>query len=273
MGKIVGGFIMSHDPMVFINPKKMDNSHILDAYSSIKARVAELNATSAIIIGADHYILFSPRCLPQLLIGMGEVSGPVDELPGLPNINIPENRELARAIFDYSQESGFDLAVSKTLAVDHSVGVPAQLCLPEGGQVKAVPVYMASGVSPTIRMARAFKFGEMLKQAVEHIETDERVVVMGSGGISHWVGTGEMGKTNRNFDEWVLEMFLAGNADALIQLNDADIQAEAGNGGMEIRHLLAVMGAVPEASSNLILYDAWPGGVTGLGFAERITGL
>ena len=54
---------------------------------------------------------------------------------------------LAERIFAHAQETGFDLAVARSLGVDHAIGAPAHLCLPEDGSVKAVAVYMASGVA------------------------------------------------------------------------------------------------------------------------------
>lgn len=267
MGQIVGGFMMPHDPLVFINPKQRNRSHILEAYEEIRRRVVGLKATSAVIVGADHYILFSPKCLPQILICVGELNGPVDQLPGLPNRPIPHNQSLARHIFEHAQEIGFDLAVSKGMGVDHAIGAPAQLCLPEDGSVKTIAVYMASGVEPYVRLDRAHRFGAMLKSAVEAWDDDDRVVVLGSGGISHWVGTGEMGKVNSDFDRLVLDAIVAGDPGPLLALTDDQIQREGGNGAMEIRHFLAVMGALPGGAGEVIAYDAWDGGVTGLGFA------
>ncbi len=268
MSAIVGGFTMPHDPLVFINPRKKDAAALLDAYAEIRRRVAELRATSAIIIGADHYILFSPKCLPPLLICLGEINGPIDQLPGVPNKPIPHNPELARHIFEYSQNAGFDLAVSKGLGVDHAIGVPAQLCLPEDGSVKTVPVYMASGVEPYVRLERAYRFGGMLTAAVEAMEGDERVVIFGSGGISHWVGTGEMGKIAPDFDRFVLDAIESGDAEPLLTLTDREIMLRGGNGAMEIRHYLAVMGALPGARGEVLAYHPWEGGVTGLGFTQ-----
>lgn len=268
MGKVVGGFMMPHDPLVFVNPRKRDRDHILDAYAEIRRRVVLLEATSAIIIGADHYILFGPKCLPQFLICTGDITGPVDQLPGVPNRPIAHNEALAGHILDYAQEAGFDLAVARQLGVDHAIGVPAQLCLPDDGSVKTVPVYMASGVAPYVRLRRAYQFGAMLQGAVAALEADERVVILGSGGISHWVGTGEMGRINPEFDRFVLDAIVAGDPAPLLALSDEQILLEGGNGAMEIRHFLTVMGALPGGSGEVIAYDAWDGGVTGLGFAE-----
>lgn len=268
MSVVAGGFIVPHDPLIFVNPKRRDAEPIKQAYAEIRRRVEQLGATTAIIVGADHYILFGPRCLPQILICVGEVNGPIDQLPGVPNRAIAHNEPLARHIFDFAQDSGFDLAVSKGLGVDHAIGVPAQLCLPADGSVKTVPVYMASGVEPYIRLRRAYEFGRMVKSAVEALEGDERVVLFGSGGIGHWVGTGEMGKINPDFDRFVLDAIVDGNADALLNLSDREILLQGGNGGMEIRHFLAVMGALPAAKGEVIAYHPWEGGVAGLGFAQ-----
>lgn len=251
MGAIVGGFMMPHDPTVFINPRKLDNGHLMDAYAEIRRRIVELDATSAVIIGADHYILFTPKCLPQILICLGELNGPVDQLPGLPNRPIPHNPVLAERIFAHAQETGFDLAVARSLGVDHAIGAPAHLCLPEDGSVKAVAVYMASGVAPYLRLRPAYEFGAMVKSAVEAMDRDERVVILGSGGISHWVGTGEMGRTNPAFDRMVLDAIVAGDAEALLGLTDEEILREGGNGAMEIRHFLGVMGQCPEGRAKL----------------------
>lgn len=268
MGKIVGGFVVPHDPLVFINPRKRPRDHLLGAYQTIRERVVELRADAAVIIGADHYILFGPRCLPQILIGVGELHGPVDQLPGLPDRPIPHDAELAEHIVDTAHACGFDVAVARTLGVDHAIGTPAHLCLPADGSVRTIPVYMASGVAPYVRMERAHAFGALLKAAVEARDDDTRMVVIGSGGISHWVGTGEMGRINPEFDRLVLDALVAGDPAPLLALSDEEILRDGGNGGMEIRHFVTAMGAVPGARGEVIAYEAWDGGVTGLGFAE-----
>ena len=86
MGKIVGGFWVPHDPVMFVAPEAPPQTQrdiVWDAYRQCGERLAELDATSVIIVGCDHYILFGTHCLPRYLIGTGDVDGPVDRLPGL----------------------------------------------------------------------------------------------------------------------------------------------------------------------------------------------
>ena len=57
MSKIVGGFTVSHDPLVFINPQNLDVAPIRQAYDEIRRRIAELRASVAIIVAAVKYLL------------------------------------------------------------------------------------------------------------------------------------------------------------------------------------------------------------------------
>lgn len=268
MAEIVGGFIMPHDPLLFVNPKKKERDHLIGAYSEIRDKVSKSGATKAIIFGADHYILFGPRCLPQFLIPTGELHGPIDRLPGVGDSLIASDPGFAEYLVGHAHQSGFDVSVARDLGVDHAIGVPAQLALPADGSVKTVPVYMASGVAPYVRLQRAYDFGRMIGDAIAKMPVDESVVLIGSGGISHWVGTGEMGRINSEFDRKVLDCIVSGDATPLLSMTDEEIMREGGNGGMEIRHFLAVMGALPAGRGEVLAYEAWDGGVTGLGFAE-----
>jgi protocatechuate 4,5-dioxygenase beta chain len=77
-----------------------------------------------------------------------------------------------------------------------------------------------------------------------------------------------MGRINSEFDRKVLDCIVSGDAATLLSMTDEEIMREGGNGGMEIRHYLAVMGALPAGRGEVLAYEAWDGGVTGLGFAE-----
>lgn len=272
MASIVGSFIMPHEPGVFYKPKDSwsdGQRRVMQAFNHIRDRIGELQATRVVVVGADHYVLFGPGCLPTYLIGIGDVSGPYERFPGIDRGPIPNDTQLASHIVAHGAERGVDWAVAKTLQVDHSIGVPARLCaLPNSTVQAVVPVYLASGVEPLIHKRRAYQVGEALRHAIADWPADERVVVIGSGGISHWVGLPEMGKVNQEFDRWVLDCLVRGDHESLIQKDDASILAEAGNGALEIRSFLCAMGALQSTGAEVIAYEAGPDWVTGLGFAE-----
>ncbi len=273
MAQIVGGFLVPHDPLMFVAAAAApaaQRANVDAAFAEVRRRIAALAPTAAIVVGADHYIAFGPGCLPQYVIAMGELAGPVERLPGIPQGPIPVHRELARHIVARGAEETFDWAVAKALTVDHSIAAPVRLCLPE--QTPVVAVLVAAGVEPLIPTRRAFALGEHLGRAVQSFGSNDRVVVIGSGGISHWVGLPEMGKVSPEFDQLVLGCVVRGDAPTLIDLRDDYVLEHGGNGGLEIRTFLVAMGMLPNARGELIAYEPVREWITGLGFAALRAG-
>ncbi|MGT2511105.1 DODA-type extradiol aromatic ring-opening family dioxygenase [Cupriavidus basilensis] len=275
MGKIVGGFLVPHDPVMFVAPDAPApavRDRMWNAFKTCAARLAELAPTSVVIVGADHYMLFGTGCLPSYLIGTGDVDGPLDAMPGLKRGVIPNSEALASHIAREGHANGFDWAVARALTVDHAIAIPNQLMVQPmreaGHAVGTIPVYLAAGVDPYIRMERAIQVGRHIRDAVSAGPEDERVVVIGSGGISHWVGTAEMGKVNETFDREILGYAERNDLRVLAALSDEYILANGGNGGMEIRNWACAMGALEGARGETIAYEAVPEWVTGLGFVQ-----
>ncbi|WP_237171283.1 protocatechuate 3,4-dioxygenase [Pandoraea pulmonicola] len=243
-----------------------------NAFAACAERLAALRPSSVVIVGADHYMLFGTTCLPSFLIGTGDVDGPIDGLPGLKRSVIPDSAGLATHIAEYGLERGFDWAVARALTVDHSVAIPDRLIVQPlrdaGANVGTVPVYLAAGVDPYIRMSRAVALGRQIREAVEAFDDNERVVVVGSGGISHWVGTAEMGRVNEVFDREILGYARSCDLQAMTALTDAYILSNGGNGAMEIRNWACAMAALEGARGEIIDYEPVPEWVTGLGFVQ-----
>ena len=123
MGKIVGGFLVPHDPVMFIAPKAPQEDvaqRMWGAFATCAERLADLNATSVVVIGADHYMLFGTGCLPQYLIGTGDVDGPIDPLPGLRRGVIPDNQKLANFIAEHGTDAGGEEHPQDGLVAHHA---------------------------------------------------------------------------------------------------------------------------------------------------------
>lgn len=275
MSKIVGGFLVPHDPIMFVAPDAPSPAQREAGWGAFKTcaeRLAALKPTTVIVVGCDHYMLFGTSCLPSYLIATGDVDGPIDALPGLSRGVLQNNERLANHIAEFGFDNGFDWAVARAFTVDHAVAIPDQLIVQPlraaGAEVKVIPVYLACGVDPYIRMRRAAELGDLIRRAVEADGQDERVVIIGSGGISHWVGTAEMGRVNPEFDEEILGYAERGDLDGLCALKDDYILANGGNGAMEIRTFACAMGALPGAKGEVIAYEAVTEWVTGLGFVQ-----
>ncbi|MCB5163041.1 protocatechuate 3,4-dioxygenase [Marinomonas algarum] len=276
MANIVSGFLVPHDPIMFVAPDAPEKN-IADkawgAYETCAARLADLDVDTVIIIGNDHYMLFGTTCLPQYCIATGDVDGPLDQLPGLKRQSIPNNEELATFIAAHGHANGFDWAVARSFTTDHSFSIPFQKIVQraselKGKEIQAIPVYLASAVDPYLSMERSQQLGLAISRAVNAFEGNNKVAVIGSGGISHWVGTKESGKVNEVFDRKVIEYCLSLNEAAIMSLSDEQILAEGGNGAMELRNFVCTMASVQADTSELIEYQPVPEWVTGLGFIE-----
>ena len=280
MGKIVGGFWMPHDPVMLVAPDappKAQQDAVWGAYEECARRMAELNPTSVIIVGCDHYILFGTHCLPRYLIGVGDVDGPIERLPMLERGVVKNHEELANHIVTEGEKQRIDWAVGRSFTMDHAFAIPHQFVVKPAEKLldrtlPSIPVYLACGVDPFMSFERCVDLGEQIRAAVESFDEDERVVIIGSGGISHWVGTVEMGKVDAEFDQEILQHGVNGDLKALCSYSNEEILRRGGNGAMEIRTFATAMAAVPNATGEIIAYEPVPEWVTGLGFLELIAG-
>jgi protocatechuate 4,5-dioxygenase beta chain len=272
MAEVVGGFLMPHNPMLTSAPEGMGDpdkiKSVYKAFEVISGRVKALRADTVIIIGDDHYTNFGPHCIPRCLIAIGDVDGPIEDWLRLDRTPIENNQPLAYHILKTGYAEGIDWSFAKTLTVDHSVAIPYHLAVKTNPGVKAIPVYLNDAVPPLIESRRAYQIGQSILRAVQSWSGKERVVVYGTGGISHWVGSPGMGRVNAEFDQRILDLAKKGDVESLIALSDETIETEAGNGGLEIKNWICAMGALPKAKAQVIVYEPMPEWVTGMGFAE-----
>jgi protocatechuate 4,5-dioxygenase, beta chain len=272
MAKVVGGFMMPHVPSIPTGGYGEDPAQKAvsdDAFELISRRIKELEADTVIIIGDDHYENFGPHCIPSCLVVTGDIdlSAHAQTL-GMQGGAIPNNEPLARHILETGYSDGIDWAFSKSLGVDHSVGVPWHMSVKKHPWMRIIPIYLNCVVQPFIRNRRAYQIGQSMLRAVQSWSGNERVVVFGTGGISHWVGGPGMGHVNVEFDHRVLDMLAQGDVEGLIALPDEMVLAEAGNGAIEIKNWLCALGMLPNAKAETIAYEPIPAWVTGCGFVE-----
>jgi len=271
MARIVGAFGVAHVPLIAARPGVADKKQVervMQAFARIRARMTELRVDTAIVIGDDHYTMFGPHCLPSMLIGIGDLDGPHENWLGQKRAPIANNPALAQHIMEYGYDHGFDWAVAKTLTIDHATYIPYLKIVKDLDNVRMIPVYIAAGVVPLIKPRRCVQLGEMIRDAVEAYDGDERVAIFGTGGLSHWVGAAEMGKVNEEFDHTMIDMIKRRDIDAMLALTDEYVLETAGNGALEYRNWLVAMGAVKEYECELLCYEPIRPWVTGTALVE-----
>ena len=90
-------------------------------------------------------------------------------------------------------------------------------------------------------------------------------MVVAGGGLSHWLRTPEEGRVNAGFDQHFMRSLIAGEAEGLAAMSIAELEAAAGNGGLELISWLFMAGALPGSRGEILYYEAMPQWITGMG--------
>jgi protocatechuate 4,5-dioxygenase beta chain len=85
--------------------------------------------------------------------------------------------------------------------------------------------------------------GQALRKAVSSYKEDLKVVVLGTGGMSHQLQGKRFGFMNEKFDQWFLDQ-LEGDPEALTGLSHHKIMAQAGAEAVELIMWLTMRGAL-----------------------------
>jgi aromatic ring-opening dioxygenase catalytic subunit (LigB family) len=273
MGEIVGVFCASHSPGITGFPERADaaaRTVVHDAYAEVAEAVRELEPDAVVAVSVEHFTNFFLGNLPAFAIGTaGSYHGPVTaemaQFLQVPEREYPGRADLAEHIHRYALRSHFDPSmVAGDFAFDENFCVPLSLIVPDT-DIPLVPV-IVNGVNPPYpTLARCYDFGRMLREAVAAQTAARRVVVLGTGGLSHWVGMPESGDINIPFDRDFLARLESGSAERLTGYTDEDIDL-AGNGAHEIRTWVVAAGAAG-APFTTLAYEAVPAWLTGTAVA------
>lgn len=268
MGRIVAGYAISHSSMMVSQPQLVEEgarNRCYQALAQVRDELAELKPDCLIVVGGDHFNSFFYDLYPQWCVGRADKyrgwadNIPMYEVPGLP--------ELSRHIIDSLLEQGCEPSFSDEMRLDHAFFGPLHFITP-AMDIPVVPVFQNTITPPFTTLRRALALGEAMARAVESSPCDRRVVLIGSGGLSHWLGGPEHGRLNPDFDHEFLRRFEANDREWLTHFTDPEVLELAGNGGHEIRNWLTVRGALGAGKAETIYYEPLHPWFVGAGIAR-----
>jgi protocatechuate 4,5-dioxygenase beta chain len=120
------------------------------------------------------------------------------------------------------------------------------LMYPEAGAawpVRTVPITINSVQHPLPSAARCFKLGQAIGRALESWPGAEKILVVGTGGLSHQLDGQRAGFINKDFDLLCLEK-IVDDPQALTRYSNKEIIELAGSQGVELMCWLAMRGAL-----------------------------
>jgi aromatic ring-opening dioxygenase catalytic subunit (LigB family) len=221
-----------------------------------------------ITIATDHFLTFDYDALPIFAIGTG------DEFAGWGEFGVPQRTfrglaEFGAAVQALMVAQEFDPVGCRDLKLDHAFACPLQLLM-QDWDVPILPVYVNCTIEPLPSLKRCRDFGAALGEAVRRQTAAERVAILGTGGLSHWVGLPQTGQINTEFDRRFLELFAAGRIDEIAAWDGDEVVRSAGNGAAEIRNWLIAAAAARATGARVIAYEPVQSWVTGIGVTELI---
>lgn len=270
---------MSHAPFWDSRDFDATGGAFMTAAAEARTRAEAAAPDVVVVVGPDHFRNFFYDAMPPFCIGLDRVSSfgdfrtPAGELPAASGA--------ARAIHRSLQSAGFDLGVSLHMGVDHGI-VQSYACLFPKLDVPLVPIMVACTGAAMSSLARCRALGAALGAAIRRRPGRERVLMIGSGGLSHWLPPTDpdhpaiaaelrdfvidgrpiardfqqareqrllaaaatmSGRVNDEWDRSLLAAFAAGDLDRIASMTDAEIDEYGGNGGHEIRNWLIAAAA------------------------------
>lgn len=243
-----------------LTPEKMKAR--FDACQQGIAKVGEVLAKAApdvlVMIGDDQEEYLHDDNMPALLVYWGEevrniprrsstTAGQVSDwgygeeriFPGAPNLG----KHLIGSLIG----QGFDVAHSRQFppsqGVGHAFGFVYTRIM-NGRTLPTIPVMLNTYYPPNQPTPkRCYEIGKSLRSAIESWDSDARVAVIGSGGLSHFV-------INEDLDRKVLKAMQDKDVQTLTTLPGAHLNS----GTSETRNWIAAAGAFEHLDMKLIDY-------------------
>ena len=263
MGKIVCAYATSH---ILFSPKPAPDraDRIYAGMTNLGRYVSEAKPDVILIIAPDHMFNFNMSLQPPFCIGISDSYMPFGDIR-IPKRTFKGHRDFATTLVKHANRHGFDIATAEAITPDHGITLPLLFIKP-WGHIPTVPLYVNINMEPVPTPERCYALAEVIQDAITTKRpANERIAVIGSGGLSHWINIPGAGNVAEEFDKNIIDIIVSGNGKDIAAMTTEEILNQAGNGGLEILNWMMMSATVPKAKGNKIFYEPMPEWFTGIG--------
>lgn len=191
---------LSHTPLVgYVDPEQAVLDEVNGVIAAARDRIAAFAPELVVLYAPDHYNGFFYDVMPPFCLGVGATSiGDFSSAAG----ELPVPGELAEACAHSVMKSGIDLAVSYCMQVDHGFAQPLELLLGGLDKVPVLPVFINGVATPLPGFQRTRMLGEAMGRFLSTL--NKRVLILGSGGLSHQPPVPELAKVDAHMRDRLL---------------------------------------------------------------------
>ncbi len=270
MARVIGGIGTSHIPSLApVMDRGLQQTPewkpFFDGYHPVQEWLLREQPDIAVIIYNDHGTDLFLDKMPTFAVGTSAEYPPGDEGWGVRNVptargDVPFSWHAIEAMVN----DEFDVTICQELAMDHGFLVPMGLLWGDAWPVKVLPIAINVIQHPLPSALRCYKLGQSLRRAIDSYGTDEKVVVVGTGGMSHQLHGERVGHLNRAFDEMFLDN-LRSNPAALTAMTGHEYMEQAGAEAVELIMWLTMRGALDRDVSEVYRFYHSPVSLTAAG--------
>jgi protocatechuate 4,5-dioxygenase beta chain len=258
MATIIGGLTTSHIPLIgkAIAQDLRNEPYwqpFFKGFPPAHEWLHKVKPDVAVVVYNDHGLNFFLDKMPTFAIGAAAEYRNADEGWGIPTL--PPFRgdpDLSWHIIESVVADEFDPVTCQEMLVDHGFSLPMKLFWPgaEPWPVRVVPVSVNTVQHPLPSPARCLKFGQAIGRAIASYSEDLRVVVLGTGGLSHQLDGTRAGFINKEFDRMCMEKIVS-EPQTLARYSTLDLVRLAGAQGVELMNWLVARGALTGSVSTV----------------------
>ncbi len=247
MAELVGCITTSHVPAIgrAIAGNLQDDPYwkpFFDGFPAIRQWLAHVRPDVAVVISNDHGLNFFLDKMPTFAVGAAPQYRNADEGWGIPTLPpFAGDLDLSWHLIEQLVNADFDITTCQEMLVDHAFTLPMKLLWPDAGDtwpVATVPVGINTVQFPLPSAKRCFDLGREIGDAIRSWDSQRRVVVIGTGGLSHQLDGQRAGFINKEFDRKFMDS-LAEDPAWATQYSIRDLVEFTGTQGIELLNWLA----------------------------------
>jgi protocatechuate 4,5-dioxygenase, beta chain len=272
VAKIFAGLATSHVPAIgaAIDNGKMQEPYwqpLFAGYEFAKQWIKQAKPDVVILVFNDHASAFSLEMIPTFALGCADEFKPADEGWGPRPVPVVKgDSQFAAHLAQSLILDEFDLTIVNQMDVDHGLTVPLSLVYgqPAAWPCKVIPLAVNVVQYPAPTGNRCYNLGKAIRKAVESYPENLRVMIWGTGGMSHQLQGPRAGLINKEFDNRFLDLIVTA-PEQVAAIKHLEYLRESGSEGIELVMWLIMRGALNDQVKLLHRFYHVPASNTAVG--------
>jgi aromatic ring-opening dioxygenase catalytic subunit (LigB family) len=216
-----------------------------DAFAVLRAGMEQARPDVLIVVANDQFVNFFWNNIPTFFVTIAdEVKGQFTRH----KFHYRNHKDLGREIVRSGMQKGIDFSFGEHIELQHTQVVPLYFLLREP-KIPILPIYVNTWVDPAPSPRRCYQVGEVIREVAD--QSEERVAILATGGLSHFPGSPRIGEIDTQFDHKLLEVMREGKGRRLVDYSVEDL-LQAGD--TEFLNWMVVLGTIGDAKAAYTSY-------------------